>query len=144
MTWWEKGCIKKPICFSVIPIPIFTNDRKFWFYSFKICITTKTSQLLRLLINSNVGSTRRWVKIKNLVHPINLIITTTSLSREKLSTEYYHLQTTPPYEKGRKLYPLVPSNEWCLHLIDPNGGFYWVHINLQPFTVMISVCHTVW
>ena len=83
----------------------------FGFIVSKYAFTTKTSQLLRLLINSNVGSTRRWVKIKNLVHPINLIITTTSLSREKLSTEYYHLQTTPPYEKGRKLYPLMPPNE---------------------------------
>ena len=41
---------------------------------------------------------------KNLVHPINA-------RWEKLSTNYCNLQTTHPYGKGRKLSPLMPSNE---------------------------------
>ena len=48
---------------------------------------------------------------KNMVHPINIRMTKTSISWEKISTKYYHIQTTPTYLKGRKISPLMPSNE---------------------------------
>ena len=96
--------IKKKTGFSVIPVPLFTSENFFSFIISKYALPQPRLYFKCFWLKVTSDARDDGEIYKNLVHPINV-------RQEKSSTKYCHIQTTPPYERGRKLSPLMLSNE---------------------------------
>ena len=81
---------------------------------------------------------------KNMVQPINIRITKTSLSLKKYPQSTTIFGPPLPIKRVWKCLHWCLRMKQCLHIIDPNVGFLWIHINLHNFTLLISGCLISW